>query len=85
MLVFLKSIFYALNNENKFMLVLGAYIRFAGEVEREYALCANVSFFCHVNLNRVEIEPYCLELVDKNMLLHVVFFTLKSFIYIVFF
>lgn len=43
MLVFLKSIFYALNNENKFMLVLGAYIRFAGGVETEYALCANVT------------------------------------------
>ncbi len=52
-----------------------------GLLETEYALCVNVSCLS-CELNRVEIEPYCLELAEKNMLLPiiVVFFTLKSFI-----
>lgn len=37
-----------------------------------------------MNLNRVELEPYCLELVDKYLLFSIVVFsTLKCFIYIV--
>lgn len=40
---FLKSIFSALNNENKFMLVFFAYMRSANGFETHCALCVNHS------------------------------------------